>query len=337
MHAAEATSDPRPPQDPSRAADRPRSLATPLERLPGVGTARAEKLKRLGLVTASDALMHFPREYRDFSGAHAIGDFREGEHASVVGIVTSVAARTTAAGRPLLPVSLGCAEGGIRAVWFNMPFMNRRFAAGMRIVVAGVPRRSVGTWEFSHPEVRWLTADESPHASDWLPVYPLTEGVPQSFVRAAALAALDHAADLPAEAFPPEVLAEKKLLPIGDALREIHRPSSHAMIDAARRRFVYQELFMLQLALRMHRERQHRDRAAPVIDVDARLDGRIRARFPFPSPWSRARWSTPNRCCSSITTRPRWRNRAASPHTSACVPTTMPVSPDSIRERILCR
>jgi hypothetical protein len=54
------------------------------------------------------------------------------------------------------------------------------------------------------------------------------------------------------------------------------------MIDAARRRFVYQELFMLQLALRMHREQQQRDHAAPVIDVDARLDSRIRARFPFP-------------------------------------------------------
>jgi ATP-dependent DNA helicase RecG len=54
------------------------------------------------------------------------------------------------------------------------------------------------------------------------------------------------------------------------------------MIDAARRRFVYQELFMLQLALRMHRERQQRDHAAPTIDIDARLDSRIRARFPFP-------------------------------------------------------
>jgi ATP-dependent DNA helicase RecG len=101
-------------------------------------------------------------------------------------------------------------------------------------------------------------------------------------VRAAVQAALTHVADLPAEAFPPDVLAAKSLLPIGEALREIHCPSSQSMIDAARRRFVYQELFMLQLALRMHRERQQRDHAAPTIDIDARLDSRIRARFPFP-------------------------------------------------------
>jgi len=266
----------------AREPDRARSLATPLERLPGVGTARAEKLVRLELVTASDALMHFPREYRDFSGAHAVSDIREGEHASIAGTVASVAARTTAGGRPLLTVLLSCKDGSARAVWFNMPFMNRRFAAGMHVVIAGVPKRSGTIWEFSHPEVRWLTGEEQPHASDWLAIYPLAEGVPQAVVRAAVQAALAHAADLPAEAFPPDVLAAKSLLPIGDAFREIHCPSSQPMIDAARRRFVYQELFMLQLALRMHRERQQRDHAAPTIDVDARLDSRIRARFPFP-------------------------------------------------------
>jgi ATP-dependent DNA helicase RecG len=269
-------------QPPSPHADRPRSLSTPLERLPGVGTARAEKLVKLELVTASDALMHFPREYRDFSGAHVVADFHEGEHASIAGDVTSVAARTTAGGRPLLTVLLACKDGSVRGVWFNMPFMNRRFAAGMRVVIAGVPKKSGLIWEFSHPEVRWLSSEEQPHASDWLAIYPLAEGVPQAVVRAAVQAALAHAADLPAEAFPPDVLAAKSLLPIGEAFREIHCPSSQGMIDAARRRFVYQELFMLQLALRMHRERQQRDHAAAMIDVDARLDSRIRARFPFP-------------------------------------------------------
>ena len=260
----------------------PRSLGDLLERLPGVGTARAEKLVRLGLVTAGDALMHFPREYHDFSGAHELAGFREGEHASITGDVTSVATRTTASGRSLLTVLLACQGGSARAVWFNMPFMNRRFAAGMRVVIAGVPKRSGTIWEFSHPEVRWLTGDEQAHASDWLAIYPLTEGVPQAVVRAGVQAALTHAADLPAEAFPEDVLAAKSLLPIGTALRELHCPSSHGMIDAARRRFVYQELFMLQIALRMHREQQHRDHAAPIIDVDARLDSRIQARCPFP-------------------------------------------------------
>ena len=273
---------PAPPPDQVRGGPRPRSLSTPLERLPGVGTVRAEKLRKLELVTAADALMHFPREYRDFSGAHSIADCVSGEHASIAGEVTDVSSRLTGGGRQMLSVRLRCQGGSVRAVWFNMPFMTQRFAVGMKVVIAGPVKHSAGHWEFPHPEVRWLIAGEQAHASDWLAVYPLSEGVQQSHVRAAVQAALQHAADLPAEAFPEELLIAKGLLPIERALREIHCPSQREMIDAARRRFVYEELFMLQLALRMHRSQQETRRAAPVIAVDARIDGRIRARFPFP-------------------------------------------------------
>lgn len=259
----------------------PAPLMMPLERLPGVGTARAEKLVKLGLVTARDALLHFPRDYRDFSGTHTVAGLVEGEHASLAGDVTGVAARTTFGGRAVLTVSIACADGPVRAMWFNMPFMAKRFATGMRVVIAGQPRSSGTIWEFAHPEVRWLAGGEAAHASEWLAVYPLTEGVLQSHVRAAVRAAVDHAADAWPEALPESMLAGKSLLPIARAIREIHFPSSRDMIDAARRRFVYQELFMLQLALRMHRRQQREQRAAPPLPVDARLDSRIRARFPF--------------------------------------------------------
>jgi ATP-dependent DNA helicase RecG len=262
-------------------ADREPSLGTPLERLPGVGTARAERLAKLGLVTVRDAVMHFPREYRDFSGAHAITDLEAGVHASVAGEVEEVGTRTLFSGRHMLAVRVAAATGSVRAVWFNMPFMAKRFAKGMRVVVAGQPRRKGAGWEFAHPEVRWLGETEEDHATDWLAVYPLAEGVQQTHVRMAVQAALGHAAGIVPEAFPADMLAAKGLLPIERALREIHVPSSRGMIDAARRRFVYQELFMLQLALRMHRRHQQVRQSAPPLPVDARLDARIRARFPF--------------------------------------------------------
>lgn len=258
-----------------------KSLSTRLERLPGVGTTRAEKLTKVGLVTVRDALMHFPRDYKDFSGAHAVSDFREGEHASVVGTVSDVQTRTSFAGRSILTVVIEAGHERVRGVWFNMPFMGKRFERGMRVVLAGVPKRGRNGWEFNHPEVRWMVTDEVAHGSEWLAIYPLAEGVQQSHVRMAVQAALDHATGICPEAFPEAMLAEKGLLPIEEALREIHCPSSQAKIDAARRRLVYQELFMLQLALRMHRGQQKRAHTAPVIVVDARLDARIRARFPF--------------------------------------------------------
>ena len=66
---------------------------------------------------------------------------------------------------------------------------------------------------------------------------------------------------------------------IGEAIRSIHRPENRKAMEAARRRFVYQELLMLQLALRLHHGQQDIRRTAPCIDIDSRLDGRIKALF----------------------------------------------------------
>jgi ATP-dependent DNA helicase RecG len=132
----------------------------------------------------------------------------------------------------------------------------------------------------THPEVRFLAAGEEPHA-EYLPIYPLAESVRQSDVRLAVQAAIKHVGESPEEAFPPNWLERKSLMPIGESLREVHFPTSLERMAQARRRLIYQELLLLQLGLRMHRREQRERGAAPVIAVDARLDSRIRARFPF--------------------------------------------------------
>ena len=68
-----------------------------LERLPGVGSIRAAKLAKLGLITVRDVLMHFPRDYRDFTGKHCLDELVEGEHASLAGTVLSALLRTISA------------------------------------------------------------------------------------------------------------------------------------------------------------------------------------------------------------------------------------------------
>ena len=70
-----------------------------LERLPGVGAVRAAKLAKLGLLTVRDALMHFPRDYRDFTGGHCFDELVEGEHASLAGTILSGSLRTISRGR----------------------------------------------------------------------------------------------------------------------------------------------------------------------------------------------------------------------------------------------
>ncbi len=282
-HLAAASPEPPTPQGLAH-ADRfrgDRSISTHLERLPGVGTTRAQRLQPLGLVTVRDALIHFPREYKDFSGAHAFTDLSEGAHAAVSGVVTDIASRTTSRGQQMLTVLVKGTGGSVRGVWFNMPFMAKKMSVGMRVVFASVPKRVGHVWEMTHPEVRVCADGEEQGREEWLAVYPLADGVRQSDVRLAVRAAIDHAGDLVTEAFPAAMLAAKSLLPIADTFREIHFPTSVATMAASRRRFVYQELFMLQVALRMHHSQQETRHAAPALPINAKLDSRIRQRFGF--------------------------------------------------------
>ena len=85
-----------------------------LERLPGVGSIRAAKLAKLGLITVRDALMHFPRDYRDFTGKHCLDELVEGEHASLGGTVLSAFLRTISRGRTMLAVEVATEQGPMR-------------------------------------------------------------------------------------------------------------------------------------------------------------------------------------------------------------------------------
>jgi ATP-dependent DNA helicase RecG len=259
----------------------PSSPGTLLADLPGVGEARAARLKRLGLHTAKDVLLHFPRGYKDFTGTQAWAEMRAGLHAAVAGEVVDVSSRMTATGRSMTSLLVRCQGGSIRAVWFNLPFLAKKYAAGMRVVVAGVPRRKAGSWEFVHPDVRVLEGDEAAEGGEWLAVYPLTAGVQQSHVRVAVRAALDHVVDGLKEAFSAAVRSARGLVTIQEAFRGIHRPTGRQMLDAARRRLAYADHLIVQLLLREDRREKELRQAAPMLAIDSRLDARIRARFPF--------------------------------------------------------
>jgi ATP-dependent DNA helicase RecG len=92
---------------------------------------------------------------------------------------------------------------------------------------------------------------------------------------------LDAYAALLHEVFPPAYLEAHDLWPLARALPEIHFPRDAESLAQARRRFVYQELFILQLGLAVRRRRQQDLERAPPLEASAKIDARIRRLFPF--------------------------------------------------------
>jgi ATP-dependent DNA helicase RecG len=257
-------------------------MLTPVEWLKGVGPPRAQLLRRMGLATVRDLLFLFPRDYQDLTDRRQIAQLEEGKLQTVRGVVEDIELRNTSVpGRSVLGVLVHCGPGYLRALWFNQPFQAERFAAGQEVMLSGKPKRNGLFWEMAHPTVVRLGEGEEEPPGGMLPVYPLTEGLNQWQMRRIVQGALEAYAEQVGEVFPLSYLSAHQLMPIREALPAIHAPRNAEELGRARRRFVYQELFILQLALALKRQQQAA-RQAPPLEATPRIDARIRRLFPFP-------------------------------------------------------
>jgi len=114
-----------------------------------------------------------------------------------------------------------------------------------------------------------------------LPLYSLTEGITQYQMRRVVAAAVEQYAAVPEEVFPPALLAQYDLLPLAEALPAIHSPTDADQLARARRRFVFQELFVLQLAVVARRWQQQIGFRAPPLPATPDISARIQRLFPF--------------------------------------------------------
>ncbi len=256
-------------------------LDTPIKFLKGVGPVREALFHKLGLRTVRDALFYFPRDYEDLTSLSRVADLQDGALVSLRGEIVEVEHRGTSSGGTVTGALLRQEGDYVRAVWFNQPYMAQRLRQGQWVLFSGIVKRRGLVWELPHPRVQWLEAtDDDKSAGKLVPVYRLCEGLKQRHVRRALEHAVAEYTGELEEIFPPEYLARHNLLPLRQALPQLHFPENTEQLDAARRRFVYQELLMMQLALALKRARQQRGQS-PKLEATGLIDARIRRLIPF--------------------------------------------------------
>ncbi|MBN1918880.1 MAG: ATP-dependent DNA helicase RecG [Verrucomicrobia bacterium] len=234
-------------------------LDEPIQQVKGVGPARARLLDRLGIRTVRDALWHCPRAYNDRRTIMPIGRCADGEHATVTGTITSVRRKRYTWRRSVVTVKLDDGTGALALVWFNQPYLRDQFKRGERLVAAGaVKTGSNDELQIVQPEWEQLGDDaEAPdddaiHLRRIVPVYPLTEGLPQKVFRRLMFGLVHNTGALP-DPLPPELRAAHGLPAFDGAIREVHFPTSFEAIQAARRRLIFEEFFVLQLGVAIRR------------------------------------------------------------------------------------
>ena len=258
------------------------SLTQSLQFLSGVGPHRAVLLEKLGLRTAADLLFFFPRAYEDFTKLDQIEMLQTEQAANVMGVVTDIDQTVAGNGKHILYVLIRQGNNFLRAVWFNQSFMLKRFQAGQRVLFRGKAKLSGGRFQMNHPKVIWLDGEQADGEQTGLaPIYRLTDGISQRQIRTIVGSAVEQFTDLVQEAFPQELRDHSEVCDIATAIRQIHAPKSQAEVDAARNRLVYQELFVLQLALAIRRQRVRQQNVSPPLDMTAKIRSRIFGRLPF--------------------------------------------------------
>ncbi len=269
--------------DGNSALDRPdgSAAASLLTSLVELFPRDASLLKKLGLHTAADLLFFFPRRYEDFTQLKRVSELEDRQTAVVCGRILEADSRIVRSGKSVCSIVVEADGGSVKCVWFNQPFRREQLKRGKYIAVRGVARFKDVVWEFSHPNVVLLEGDAVPTERHLLPIYPLTAGLTQGCLRRRAADVVDRCAAELDEILPESLLQKKKLLGIEQAVRQMHAPQTQTQADDARRRFAYQELLTLQLAMGLRRAERRSRAKAPRLEATSRIDARIRNRFPF--------------------------------------------------------
>ena len=160
-------------------------LARPVSTLPGVGPERAAQLGRLGIVTVEDLLLHRPRRHEDRRHFIPISGLQLDEAATTRGKVVAHGVKWFKKHtKSIYELILDDGTGRLHCRWWNLPFMEKYFATGDEVVVFGKPL-SLRPRTMDHPDTEVVEAGEEDfiHFNRLTPVYLLTEGLPQRWLR----------------------------------------------------------------------------------------------------------------------------------------------------------
>ncbi len=198
-----------------------------------------------------------------------------------MGTITEISQKVTSRGIHMLGVLLFDGNDAVRATWFNQNYLRSKLKRGQRVILSGKAKLRGMRWEFSHPKIQWIDAQEQTPTGEILPVYRLSEGITQGQMRYIMRTAIPAYVNCVDEVFPEAALEKYNLLGIERALLAIHFPATTEDMLAARRRFVFQELFILQLGLALRRQSLIVQFHSPALPISAKIDARIRRLFPF--------------------------------------------------------
>ena len=224
----------------------------------GVGPDRLKLLKRIGINTIKDALLYFPRRYEDRSNIKPISELIPDTVQTVRARIVSSSLFRTKKGITIFQLVVSDGTANLYCLWFRQPYMKRYFQPNDTIILYGRVQKTTKL-QIIHPEyeiIRDLQSQEEPiHTGRIVPIYPLASGVNQRALRRIMKNSIEQYSSQLDDMLPAYIRVRHKLLDIKSAINNIHFPADEGRRQTARRRIVFDEFFILQLALALRRQK----------------------------------------------------------------------------------
>ncbi|HPU42398.1 MAG TPA: ATP-dependent DNA helicase RecG, partial [Acetivibrio clariflavus] len=225
-------------------------LKMDVQKVKGVGQARAKHLHKLGIYSVEDIITYYPRDYEDRSRLKKIGELEDGESCAFEGIIASrVTEHRFRKGLTMYKVLIKDETGAITATWFNQHYIAKVLRPGERYIFFGKISGKYRNLEVQNPVYEKLEDGRAKNVLKIVPVYPSTADLSQNTIRGVISKALELVDGKLTEFLPEKTLREYRLSEINYSVQQIHFPRSEEDFKNARYRLVFEELFILQLCL----------------------------------------------------------------------------------------
>ena len=261
------------------------TLETNVEEIPRIGPIYQKKLKKLGVKTVRDLLYYFPQRYNDFSNIISIAQVKNGSVACVQGEIMEIG--TTKTFRKWMDITEAVVEdksGSMRVLWFNQPYIEKSLKEGDFVCLAGKVSLGKGGIYFNNPAYERIGETEETynltHTGRIVPVYAEIKGLTSRWLRYIIKPLLAGFYDAMPETLPEEILKKHKFLPIKKAIWQVHFPDSFEAADAAKARFSFEELFLLQLSVLIQKAKLMQKKA-PACPMNVELMKDFTKSLPF--------------------------------------------------------
>jgi ATP-dependent DNA helicase RecG len=256
-------------------------LDMPVNYLKGVGPARAEALRRLGIVTTRDLLFHIPHRYEDASTITPIASLETGMDGTIIGQVISKGIIPTRKGLRIFQAVLKDDTGMIEASWPGQPFLDRTIEKGDFMLLTGPVRFYHGRQLHPREYVQLGKNDDGVKGGKVLAVYPATEGLTFRVIRGIIDTHLDSLLPLVREYLPDDLLRMAGVPSLREAIRMVHRPQTIAEGVEGRSRLAFEELLFVHVLHRRGNALKRERRSGIAFQNRRQLTSALKKALPF--------------------------------------------------------